>query len=240
MFERPHHQNIANILLSLDASLLQECQCYFGGGTAVALRYGEFRESVDIDFLVSDRAGYRMLRQKMNSPEGIGAIVREGVPPLRQARDVRADQYGIRTALQTGTTQTKFEIVLEGRIHFEEPGPSDTVCGITSLSVLDLVTSKLLANSDRWADASIFSRDLLDLAMMQPSKVLLATAIDKAAEAYGHSVARDLSRALQRIQERPNWLDRCMEALSINTPKAVLWQNIRTLASSLPDNGAAY
>lgn len=133
MFERHHHQIIANILLSLDASLLRTCHCYFGGGTAVALRYGEFRESVDIDFMVSDREGYRALRQQVNGPEGIAAIVRKGITTLKQARDIRADQYGIRTALATGSTQVKFEIVLEGRIHFEQPGPSDTVCGVTTL-----------------------------------------------------------------------------------------------------------
>lgn len=236
MFERPHHQIIANILLSLDTPLLRDCHCYFGGGTAVALRYGEFRESVDIDFMVSDREGYRTLRHQMNGPAGIAALVRKGVPPLEQARDIRADQYGIRTALRTGNTPVKFEIVLEGRIRFEQPGPSDTVCGVASLSELDLVASKLLANSDRWLDDSVLSRDLIDLAMMKPSKPLLAKAINKAAVAYGQSVTRDLSRALERMQERANWLDRCMEALAINTPKAVLWQNIRALASSLPQD----
>jgi hypothetical protein len=29
-----------------------------------------------------------------------------------------------------------------------------------------MVTSKLLANADQWADASFFSRDVIDLAMM--------------------------------------------------------------------------
>ncbi|MBM3349738.1 MAG: nucleotidyl transferase AbiEii/AbiGii toxin family protein, partial [Betaproteobacteria bacterium] len=29
-------------------------QCFFGGGTAITLRHGEYRESVDIDFLISD------------------------------------------------------------------------------------------------------------------------------------------------------------------------------------------
>jgi len=235
MFERPHHQMIANILFSLDASLLRECHCYFGGGTAVALRYGEFRESVDIDFLVSDREGYRTLRQEMTGPEGIAAIVRKDAPPLVPSRDVRADQYGIRTALRTGNAPVKFEVVLEGRIRFEQPGPSDTVCGVTSLSRLDLVTSKILANSDRWLDDSVVSRDLIDLAMMQPSRPLLAHAIDKATGAYGHSAPGDLSRALARMQERSGWLDHCMKALSISTPKAVLWQNLRTLESSLPD-----
>lgn len=44
MFERPHHQRIA-------------------------LRHGEYRESVDIDFLVSDAAGYRELRQLVKATD---------------------------------------------------------------------------------------------------------------------------------------------------------------------------
>lgn len=62
MFERPHHRRIAQILLALDAQHLRDRHCLFGGGTAMALRYGEYRESVDIDFLVSDVASYRELR----------------------------------------------------------------------------------------------------------------------------------------------------------------------------------
>lgn len=58
MFERPHHQRIALILRALNAPLLRENHCLFGGGTAIALRYGEYRESVDIDFLVSDLTSY--------------------------------------------------------------------------------------------------------------------------------------------------------------------------------------
>ncbi|WP_255343899.1 nucleotidyl transferase AbiEii/AbiGii toxin family protein [Methylibium sp. T29-B] len=53
MFERPHHRRIATILAALDADVLVANDCLFGGGTAMALRYGEYRESVDIDFLVS-------------------------------------------------------------------------------------------------------------------------------------------------------------------------------------------
>ena len=52
VFSRPHHQRVAVILRSLRADFFKECECYFGGGTAIALRFGEFRESVDIDFLV--------------------------------------------------------------------------------------------------------------------------------------------------------------------------------------------
>ncbi|MBT3967023.1 MAG: nucleotidyl transferase AbiEii/AbiGii toxin family protein, partial [Gammaproteobacteria bacterium] len=50
MFKRLHHQHISQILEALNGPLLRENQCLFGGGTAIALRYGEYRESVDIDF----------------------------------------------------------------------------------------------------------------------------------------------------------------------------------------------
>ncbi|MFM8338733.1 MAG: nucleotidyl transferase AbiEii/AbiGii toxin family protein, partial [Fluviibacter sp.] len=31
--------------------------CYFGGGTAIALRYGEYRESVDIAVVCTEKVG---------------------------------------------------------------------------------------------------------------------------------------------------------------------------------------
>lgn len=60
-FARPHHQRIASVLACLDAELLRGHRCYFGGETAIALQQGEFRESVDIDFLISDLESYRAL-----------------------------------------------------------------------------------------------------------------------------------------------------------------------------------
>ncbi len=71
MFERAHHRRIATMLGALDGDLLQAHHCYFGGGTAIALRYGEYRESVDVDFLVSDVAGYRELRQLVAGGVGV-------------------------------------------------------------------------------------------------------------------------------------------------------------------------
>jgi hypothetical protein len=38
------------VLESLDADLLKQHNCFFAGGTAIALRYGEYRESVHMDF----------------------------------------------------------------------------------------------------------------------------------------------------------------------------------------------
>ena len=48
-FMREHHQKIAHVLNSLNHEKLSNAHCYFGGCTAIALKYGEYRESVDID-----------------------------------------------------------------------------------------------------------------------------------------------------------------------------------------------
>ena len=229
MFERPHHQKIALVLHALNGPVLQAHHCLFGGGTAMALRYGEYRESVDIDFLVSDLGSYRSLRHALTGPQGMAAITHPDAQPLQQAREMRADQYGIRTTLRVQEQPIKFEIVLEGRITLDAPAPSDTLCGIATLTPLDMVTSKLLANSDRCMDDGVFSRDLIDLAMMAAPLPLLRQAVAKAEQAYGPSILRDLDKAIRRMQERQTWLDRCMQAMAIDVPKALLWQKIRAL-----------
>ena len=99
MFERPHHRDVALVLQSLDPQVLAARCCWFGGGTAMALRYGEYRESVDIDFLVADLAGYRALRQMLGGADGLAPLVRPGMH-LELARELRADQYGIRTQVR--------------------------------------------------------------------------------------------------------------------------------------------
>lgn len=229
MFEREHHRRIATLLASLDAACLAANACLFGGGTAMALRYGEYRESVDIDFLVSNVDGYRQLRERLTGPDGMRAITKPG-QVLNQVREMRADQYGLRTLLRVDDTDIKFEIVLEGRITLEAPGADDHICGVATLTRLDMVTSKLLANADRWRDDAVLSRDLIDLAMMAPPKPLLQQAIDKARVAYGDSVEADLAKAIADLRARPHRLDHCMQAMQMTTvSKAMLWSRIKAL-----------
>ena len=226
-FNRPHHQAIATILQALNADLLASNHCLFGGGTAITLRYGEYRESVDIDFLVSDLAGYRNLRQLLTEPDGLNSIIRPG-SALRAIREIRADQYGIRTIVGVGDVNIKFEIILEARIQLETPDPDDCLCGLAMLTPRDMFASKLLANSDRWADDSVYSRDLIDLAML-PSTVPLQAAMKKAAGAYGISVERDLAQAVSKLLSRNGRLEQCMTALRMAMPKVLLWQRLKAL-----------
>jgi hypothetical protein len=234
LFEREHHRNVALVLQALDPQVLAGHHCWFGGGTAMALRHGEYRESVDIDFLVADRSGYRDLRQMLGGAASLGPLVRPGLA-VQLARELRADQYGIRTQVRSGTALIKFEIVLEARIDFEEPGPQDQVCGIRTLAPVDLAAEKLLANADRWPDDGVFSRDLIDLAMQGASPALLQAACAKAEAAYGAAVRRALAAAVEALRKRPHRLDECMRALGITgLSKAQLWTRIRALAKALP------
>ncbi len=228
MFKRDHHLRIATVLQALDAETLSAHGCLFGGGTAIVLTHGEYRESVDIDFLISDLEGYRKLRQLIKTTNDLTPIVRQGLQ-INLSRDVRTDQYGIRTIIKQGEVEIKFEIVFEGRIILEAPSTQNIVCGVSTLSPLDMATSKLLANSDRWSDDSVFSRDLIDLAMLEMPPAQYRQAIEKAQQAYGDSIKNDLAQAIESLKERRGRLNDCISALKIDLPEALLWDRIRRL-----------
>src|SRR4051812_28562919 len=98
-----------------------------------------------------------------------------------------------------------------------------------------MATTKLLANTDRWADDDVFSRDLIDLAMLQAPKNVFAQAIRKARIAYGDAVDRSLGKAIIQLRDRPGRLDECMDALKMTgVPKALLWKRIRALHPAAP------
>lgn len=229
MFERDAHRCIALVLQALRADLLVERQCWFGGGTAMTLRFGEYRESLDVDFLVSDPQGYRDLRTALAQAGGLAPILRSG-QSLEQTRRLRADQYGLRTQLRIGERPIKFEIVFEARIALARPAPADAVCGVATLSSIDLAAEMWLANADRWADDGVFSRDLIDLAMHPGPTTVLRAALEKAETAYGAEIRRTALAAVEALRGRHGRLDACLAALSVfPVSKAQLWQRIRRI-----------
>lgn len=228
-FIRPHHQRIAGVLKGLDAGLLKQHCCLFRGGTAIALRYGEYRESVDMNFLVSDLSSYRDLRNRVRGSSGIEAIMKGNSGGAFQYSDVRSDQYGIRTKIFVEGQPVKFEIILEGRVSLNQPSVSDSVLGVATLTPLDMATSKLLANSDRGMDMAVHCRDVIDLAMMNLSRPDLLKAVEKAELAYGKAILIDLAKVIDLILDRNGLLDKCMKAMNLSVPKALLWQHIKKL-----------
>ena len=228
-FERPHHRRVAHLLTLLDGERLRGLQCWFGGGTALVLRGGEYRESLDVDFLVSDHHGYRALREALTGPDGALALLPPDQVLVRQIRDVRADQYGIRTMLAVDDLPIKFEIIREARIVLDVPSADDAIAGVATLTAVDLLAEKLLANADRWADDGLFSRDVLDIAMAEPTTTRLRRAIEKSEDAYGSAIRADLEKAIAALMERHDRLERCLAVLQFSEPRAVVWKRLRQL-----------
>ena len=211
MFRRLHHQQVAEVLSILDAPLLAERNCWFGGGTAIVLANGEFRESADIDFLVSDPQSYRELRQMVRD-HGLDALATR---ELDLGRTPLVDGYGIRTSVLVAGIAIKFEIIHEGRIDLDTPSPDDEVCGLRILTRTDQVATKLLANDDRWADTSTFSRDLIDLAMMiEAWGPIPAVALKKAEAAYGRAIHDYFDRGLALLRD-DRYRNECLKAMAM-------------------------
>ena len=231
MFDRPHHQRIAKLLQSLDADRLLKGRCFFGGGTAIALAHGEFRESLDVDFVCASVDGYREVRNQVNR-SGMAWALRREVPLVREPR---VDQYSIRCAFAVDEVPIKFEIVYEGRIEFDDPRPEDRICGIWTLSAEDRVATKLMANADRWADDSAMSRDLIDLAMLSPIEVLPRAGIEKAQRAYGDSIADSFLKSKESLLGRKGRLKACMRNLGMAIQEDTLRSKLERLRLETTD-----
>jgi len=229
MFDRPHHQRIAKFLACLNAEFLAQSGCYFGGGTAIALSLGEYRESVDVDFLCSSANGYRALRNTITNAS-LGSILSK---PVELVRDVRADRYGIRTFVRVDGVPIKFEIVSEGRINIS--GSMNLLFGVPTLSREDMYAEKLLANADRCGDLSALSRDAIDLAMLIeqwgaiPEEVWV-----KVRRPYGQSIDAAYSKAVELVSDS-DYLASCLKKMHMDSALVVRIPEL--LRSSLPITG---
>ena len=212
MFKHEHHRRIAAVLKSMDADVLRQTQCYFGGGTAISMQLGEYRKSVDIDFLIRNEDGYRWLRNEV-SERSFGSLFRKA-PVIVGSSGIRADRYGIRALLDVEGTALKLDIVSEGRIALQ--GQEVEAIPVPVLNRDCLFAEKLLANADRWASPETHSRDVIDLAYMVDAWGAIPTAaFDAARRAYGPSIDVALAKAIERIME-PKWLNHCCDEMEMD------------------------
>jgi hypothetical protein len=217
MFNLEFHQKILRVLRSLNLDFFQTCQLYFGGGTLISLSHKEYRLSKDIDFLCCVGDSYRLLRQ---------AVAERGYDALFTTRtdielpgELRTNRYGVRFSVVVDRVPIKFEIVAEERITLGKPDYPDW-SPVPCLNKTDTFAQKLLANSDRWADSSVQSRDLIDLSMLRLAAPIPQEAIDKAENAY--PVIEPLKRAICNFQAKPEYRERCFQALGIQAPEQII------------------
>jgi len=235
-FVRPEHVLIAELLASMDAGWLLDNRCFFGGGTAIVLLDGEYRRSLDVDFLCADVDGYRTLR---TAAIGGGARAFFG-PEVETLREFRADQYGIRAVVGWKGLPIKFEILRESRIPL-----NGSVCarlGVPVLDTPDQVAEKLLANADRGLDPAFAYRDAIDLGRLctAGAGTFPATAIEKATRAYGSEIPRKVAAVVGELA-RGDHLRRAAEMLQMDAETARgAVRALRTAAAATwPDLGFA-
>lgn len=200
IYIRPKHEVIADVLRRMDRKLLQDSKCFFAGGTAIVLRYGEYRDSLDVDFLCYSQEGYRNLRTAITE-RGPHALFPKDV---EIARDHKADGYGVRMFLLPQGQKIKFEIVKEGNI--DVTGTLDPNLGVPVLDAVSMFATKFLANADRWADRETAYRDAIDLGMLvKHHNGILKEGFSKAVRAYGvPTIERGLVGALNKLAEPEN------------------------------------
>ena len=211
---KPEHEIIGELLAGMDAPFLAECQCYFGGGTAIVLKNNEYRRSLDVDFLCADMEGYRKLRVAFFD-HGVAAVLPDGAKELRQ---VRTDQYGIRTFVEYQGQAIKFEIIRESRIPLS--GNLDPDLGVPTLAIESMFAEKLLANADRCQDSSVAYRDAIDLGFLVLQKGEIPHAAVQTAEAaYGSLVSRSAAWVLNKLQD-PDPIRYAVETLDMRLEEA--------------------
>lgn len=175
---------------------------------------GEYRLSYDIDLICPEGASYRQLRN---------AIAAEGTAPLFDpalplARPPLTDMYAVR--FRVGDPAVKVEVICEARIPLEPPVVLPAI-PVPCLHPIDQWATKLLANADRWNDASTFARDLIDLCILaRRDGDIPEIAIAKAEQAY--AVLPALVKAIAAFQSNPQVRDRCFAALRIDQPAVVI------------------
>lgn len=197
---RSEHEVIADVLRRMNHDFLLENSCFFGGGTAIVLRYGEYRKSLDVDFLCYSQEGYRALRTAVTTG-GPHALIPDDV---EIAREHRTDGYGIRMFLRYKGQTIKFEIIKEG--HIDITGEVDRDLRVPVLDATSMFATKLLANADRWKDRATAYRDAIDLGMLiVHHNTIPKEALDKAVAAYGTAdIERGLAGAVNKLHEKEN------------------------------------
>lgn len=215
MFVREVHRTVLAVLQVLRADVLQRCRFLFGGGTRIVLDFGEYRVSKDIDFLCSDPKGYADLRFEASRHGYPALFTTEGLQQLQFPREMRIDQYGIRFTVASAGSTLGVELIREARIELD-PGVRPPWSPVDCLSLPDCYAEKLLANSDRWADRQILSRDLIDLAALRiHCGPVPEVAWRKVEAAYKSAAETDLRKAIELLRGDAEHRQRAFRGLEV-------------------------
>jgi len=226
MFRREHHQRIASALGLIKIENLVQCGCLFGGGTALVLQLGEYRESVDIDFLCGSIHDYGRIRRGIFD-EGNTFLFREGTKLSRELIQGRSEMRAS-INLGDGSRPLKFEILTEGYLNGLLPSETE-VCDVPCLNPQDSMATKLMANADRGLDSAYHFRDVIDLLVASRTfGPIREETLQRIRVGYNTTAEKSLMKTVTLLQEQPALLETAFEVLAVDsTTAAYVSENIR-------------
>jgi nucleotidyltransferase AbiEii toxin of type IV toxin-antitoxin system len=207
-----HHQIIGSALSNFNADFFCEHNIVFGGGTRIALELGEFRESVDIDFLCPDKKSYRVVREQVTNIS-LGHLVKE---EFKYLRDIRADRDAVRTVIAYQGINIKVEFI--SCDNYDLSAKIDTTLfPVPFLDHASCFYTKLLANADRKLIEPF--KDIFDiLAMFDAWGPIPELAIILAESHYGKKVIiPDLIKSLNHMIAKPDNYTRSAAVLKMRS-----------------------
>lgn len=162
-FKHPRHDYILRILQAMDRQFLKESGCYFSGGTAIAMAFGEKRLSFDIDFLANEQ-GIKAIRNRVLDGGLSSLFVDDAITVRQESRNA----YSIKGVISFDNGEAiKLEIVHEARIDLSFD--SGLIAQDENLLTIDkktMIAQKFLAMCDRGLDVGFHSRDFWDLCVL--------------------------------------------------------------------------
>lgn len=201
-FKINHHIVIESALKKFNADFFFNNNILFGGGTRIALDLGEFRKSIDIDFLCPNKASYRAVRENVTNVS-LGCLVKED---FDYVREISCTRDAVRAMFKFGGAILKLEFVCFDNYEIS-PEKNDSF-PVPYLDRESCFYTKLLANSDRCMAHPY--KDIVDiLAMCDQWGGIPKLSITKAESHYGVAVVRDLIRSLDDvILKKDEYVDR--------------------------------
>ena len=208
-FRRPRHAAIMGVLRRMDAAFLLENRCFLSGGTAAAMELGEYRRAEGMRFLTE--GGFSAIRCGV-AHNSFGPVFREQ-PDL--AREVRPDQFGVRSFVNTDDGPIKLEILWT----HAPPGVGAPRTGwpVPLVGRRALVTGLVLALFDLGSPKRAYFRNLVDLAFTSASwgNDVLADAMATCEQAFGERISEGLATALRLALDHADAWAECMRDMSV-------------------------
>lgn len=239
VWTKKHHNNIWDIMKSIDIETINKSGLVFAGGTLCALRYGEYRESVDIDFFtnIENQKNFSLFQQNIINGNN-GNILLQNQNSKYGINIIRYERNFLQLLIKNNHKNNPNEDAKDVKVEFvcsEVPLVGKTLFkGVLSLSPIASIACKLIAYKIRGKELSSQKKDLIDLLILKhhESTLCFNNGMSIAQKFYGSgsSIEQTLYKeALQIVESPENFFAICDKHLIDDNTKKTLLSELKEI-----------